>query len=99
MMPEGKTMYTVADLIKHLRWADPKATVTTIDEHGNHLYLSMDGHDSETALLLFEPRHEFNDIKVYYKCDHCNHCYLDNPRESQCYFCGSKVTEVIKEDL
>ena len=94
MMPEGKTMYTVADLIEHLKWANPKATVST-SVGGDHHYLSMDGASNDNVILLFAPRHEFNDITEYYQCPKCGRVRLEE--QNMCGKCGYKhVKKIVK---
>lgn len=58
MMPEGKTMYTVATLIEQLKWYNPNATVRTM-VNGEDQYLSMTGSGQDNVLLLFRPLDEF----------------------------------------
>ena len=77
-MPRGKTMYTVKDLIKHLKWANPDATVSALID-GEHQYLSMDGASQDNELLIFAPRCEFDDIRVYLKCPKCGYTTLEHP--------------------
>ena len=99
MMPEGKTMYTVRDLIEHLQWYNPEATVSTKDRHSNNLYLSMDGSSADNVLLLFEPRHTFNDIRSYYWCDRCQQSFIYKPRDCKCYWCGDVVEFIKKREV
>jgi len=97
MMSTGNTMYTVADLIEHLKWCNPLATVSTKAQGSTeNLYLAMDGASNDNALLLFRPRHEFDDIKIYFKCPKCKETFLELPSNG-CWKCGYKHIDKIEK--
>ena len=96
MFPEGKTMYKVKDLIEHLQWANPDATVSARMPDGEDYYLSMDGASQDNVLLLFAPRHEFNDIRVYLKCHKCGRTMIES-NLGRCWYCDGDF-DIINKD-
>ena len=100
MFPRGETMYTVADLIEHLKWSDPTNIVRLIEsESSDGMYLSMDGRTTHETTLLFAPRHQFNDIRVYLECSKCGSCYLES-YDGICHHhdCNGRL-DIVDKDL